>query len=128
MNEDYLIKHSVKAFEIVGPWKLRLTFEDRVEKEVDLKGIDFGFYAPLAELEYFNKVHLTDDLFTLEWPNGADFNPDTLYYWEERRAGWLEESRRWHEKQSHANSQLSEKSLAKEWLSPEEEEAWKHLQ
>jgi hypothetical protein len=32
------------------------------------------------------------------------------------------------DRESMANSLLSEESLAKEWLSPEEEEAWKHLQ
>ena len=32
------------------------------------------------------------------------------------------------ERESFENSLLSEESLAKEWLSPEEEEAWKHLQ
>ncbi len=30
--------------------------------------------------------------------------------------------------ESLENSILSEDSLAKEWVSPEEEEAWKHLQ
>ena len=32
------------------------------------------------------------------------------------------------DRESLENSLLSEESLAKEWLSPEEEEAWKHLQ
>jgi hypothetical protein len=32
------------------------------------------------------------------------------------------------DRESIENSLLSEESLAKEWLSPEEEEAWKHLQ
>lgn len=31
------------------------------------------------------------------------------------------------DRESMANSLLSEESLAKEWLSPEEEKAWKHL-
>lgn len=32
------------------------------------------------------------------------------------------------DRESLGNSLLSEESLAREWLSPDEEEAWKHLQ
>ena len=95
---SYLIQHSIKAFEIAGPWKLTLMFDDGVVKEVDLKGIDFGLYRALANLDYFNQVHLTDDCFTIEWPNGEDFNPDTLYYWDERCADWLKSAEEWHKR------------------------------
>ena len=126
--DEYLIKHPIKAFTISGPWKLSLTFDDGVVKEVDLKGIDFGLYQALADLNYFNQVHLTDDFFTIEWPNGEDFNPDSLYFWEERRPDWLKSAEEWHKRESLANAILSEDSLGKNWLRPEEEEAWKHLQ
>lgn len=41
------------------------------------------YYGPLRDLELFNQVRLDPDIHTLVWPNGADFDPATLYNWNE---------------------------------------------
>ena len=75
--------HSVKQVEVVGPHILRLTFEDGFCRDVDftpvLRGKRFG---PLRDPACFAQVRLNPDFETIEWPTGADFDPETLYNWD----------------------------------------------
>ncbi|HWF44981.1 MAG TPA: hypothetical protein VG537_10095 [Candidatus Kapabacteria bacterium] len=70
--------HAIRTVQVVGPHALRLTFEDGIIREVDLDGI-FGWelYRPLADPEFFKQVRLN-----------TDFDPETLYHWEEYRSAW----------------------------------------
>jgi hypothetical protein len=74
--------HRVTRFEIVGPYTLRVGFEDGTEQRINfrpvLQGIVFG---PLQDLSTFNAVVLDREISTLTWPNGADFDPATLHDW-----------------------------------------------
>jgi hypothetical protein len=65
----------------VGGHRLYLRFEDGVEGEVDLsKLVQFrGVFAPLSEVEEFEKVTVNPEIGTVCWPNGADLDPDVLY-------------------------------------------------
>ena len=38
----------------------------------------FAIVGPLKDLGVFNAVSLSDDAYTLVWPNGADFAPEFL--------------------------------------------------
>jgi len=40
-------------------------------------------YKPLKDPEFFKQVKLDDEVNTLVWPNGADFDPSMLYHWEQ---------------------------------------------
>jgi hypothetical protein len=81
--------HDIKAVEVIGPHALRLRFEDGVVREVDLSGITEGeMYGPLRDPEFFAQVRLNNEIETIEWPNGADFDPETLYHWEKYRSAW----------------------------------------
>lgn len=61
-----------------GDYKITLTFSDGVEKTVDLQGFRFtGIFAPLRNVEKFKQFHLSD--WTIEWDNGADIAPESLY-------------------------------------------------
>ena len=74
--------HRVESFEIVGPYKLRVRFEDHVEQTIDFQPVLAGeLYGPLRELEMFNRVEIDPEVHTLVWPNGADFDPATLHDW-----------------------------------------------
>lgn len=74
----------VTDFEIVGDYELRIVFNDGREHSIDFEPVLYGhYYAPLRDLELFNQVELDAEIHTLVWPNGADFDPATLYRWHE---------------------------------------------
>ena len=72
----------VASFQIVAPFALSVTFDDGFVREIDFQPILVGpLYGPLSELELFNQVELDPEVKTLVWPNGADFDPETLHNW-----------------------------------------------
>ena len=40
-------------------------------------------YSPLRNRELFEQVTVDQEVGTIVWPNGADFDPDMIYLWEE---------------------------------------------
>ncbi len=88
--------HRIKAFEIVGPYRLRIEFTDGVVRTIDFQPILEGeLYGPLREPGAFNAVSLDQEVHTLVWPNGADFDPATLHDWSEHEAEMVGMARRW---------------------------------
>lgn len=73
----------VVAVECLGGQRLRLTFDDGAEGEVDLaEHLEFrGVFEPLLEPGFFARVRVVADSGTIEWPNGADLDPLVLYSW-----------------------------------------------
>ncbi|MBE7528512.1 MAG: DUF2442 domain-containing protein [Chloroflexi bacterium] len=72
----------VTDFQIVGPFTLSVTFEDGVQHEINFEPVLHGYYyGPLRDQTLFNQVMLDAEIGTLVWPNGADFDPATLYNW-----------------------------------------------
>jgi hypothetical protein len=72
----------VKSFNIVGPYTLRVGFDDGLFREIDFSPILQGeLYGPLRDLRLFEQVVLDGEVHTLVWPNGADFDPQTLHDW-----------------------------------------------
>ncbi len=91
-----LIKHSVKSFEIVAPFTLKINFEDNTSRTINFEPITgYGMYRALRDPEFFNKVFISDGIPTLTWPNGADFNPDHLYNWPEYEKLYVKQVREW---------------------------------
>ncbi len=74
----------IKAVKVNKPYVLELTFNDGSSKLVDLEAVLYGaIFGPLQNQELFAQVRLNPEIETIEWPNGADFHPETLYRWEE---------------------------------------------
>jgi len=72
--------HYLTDAEYLDGYRLRLTFEDRKKKLVDLEQyLEGGVFEPLKNLEYFKLVTLNPDIDTVVWPNNADFSPDFPY-------------------------------------------------
>ena len=72
----------ITSFQIIGPYRLRVRFDDGVEREIDFEPVLQGYYLePLRDIDLFNQVRLDAEVHTLVWPNGADFDPATLYNW-----------------------------------------------
>ena len=74
--------YRVQAFQIIGPHLVKVKFNDRSEQTIDFKPVLAGeLYGPLRDLVLFNQVSIDPDAHTLVWPNGADFDPETLHDW-----------------------------------------------
>ena len=72
----------VRDFQIVGHHTLRIVFDDGSDRTIDFGPILAGeLFGPLQDLSLFNQVSIDPEVHTLVWPNGADFDPATLYDW-----------------------------------------------
>ncbi|HVF87875.1 MAG TPA: DUF2442 domain-containing protein [Pyrinomonadaceae bacterium] len=74
--------YRVEHFEIVSPYVLRVKFDDETEQTINFQPVLAGeLYGPLRDLTLFNQVKIDTEVYTLVWPNGADFDPATLHDW-----------------------------------------------
>lgn len=92
--------YRVVGFEIVGAYTLRVEFDDGTEQVIDFRPVLEGaLYRPLRDESLFNRVEIDPEVHTLVWPNGVDFDPETLHDWPryagemrrmaERWASWM---------------------------------------
>jgi hypothetical protein len=82
--------------EIVAPYRIRITFADRLVRTIDFRAVLEGdLYGPLRDLNQFNTVSIDPEVHTLVWQNGADFDPATLHDWPEHEAAMIALAKRW---------------------------------
>ncbi len=88
--------HEVTAFEVIGPYSLRLRFEDGLERTIDFSPVLAGeLFGPLRDHSLFRQVRLDAEAHTLVWPNGADFDPATLYDWPRYAEAFAAQAKQW---------------------------------
>jgi hypothetical protein len=88
--------HNIISVEVVAPYVLEITFDNRVTRRVDLKEMLHGeMYAPLRDPIFFKRVSVDPEVHTIVWPNGADFDPAILYNWEEQCEDMIALARTW---------------------------------
>lgn len=74
--------YRVVSFEIIGPYTLRVEFDDAEAQVIDFQSVLGGtLYGPLQDEGLLNQVEIDPEVHTLVWPNGADFDPATLHDW-----------------------------------------------
>ena len=74
-----MILHILEAH-IVGPYLLRLKFNDGTCKTVDVSSLLAGpVFEPLKDRAYFERMTVDPICKTVVWPNGADFAPEALH-------------------------------------------------
>lgn len=72
--------HDVTAVEVVGDFRLRLTFADGTLGHVDFtQRVWRGVMEPLGDPAYFARVRIDPEAGTIAWPNGVDMAPEPLY-------------------------------------------------
>ena len=86
----------VRNFQVVGPYTLRVTFDDGTEQVIDFQPVLAGeLFAPLRDLKLFNQVWIDPEVHTLVWPSGADFDPATLHNWPEHVEALAARAQKW---------------------------------
>lgn len=69
----------VTGVQPLGGYRLRLTFSDGAVGELDFGPELWGeMFAPLRDEGLFRQVRVDEGLGTITWPNGADFDPESL--------------------------------------------------
>lgn len=78
----------VENIEYVTDFCLRFFFEDGSTKEIDLDKYLHGpiFEAIRNDMQQFHAYQVAGG--TITWPNGADIDPDVLYY--DLTPAWME--------------------------------------
>jgi hypothetical protein len=88
--------YRVRAVEVLESYTLRVQFTDNTGQVINLKPVFAGeLYAPILDLQVFEKVTIDPEVKTLVWPNGADFDPATLHEWPEHKEAFAAYARHW---------------------------------
>ena len=88
--------YRVTSFQQVGPYSLRLHFNDGVARTVDFEPVLEGeLYGPLRDAAAFAQVTLDPEVYTVVWPGGAAVDPATLHDWPEHEAAFRAAAERW---------------------------------
>src|SRR5690348_16193302 len=88
--------YRVTAFKQEGLYTLRVRFDDNSEQVIDFSPVLAGeLYGPLRDPALFAHVRIDPEVHTLVWPNGADFDPESLHDWPRYRDAIVERARQW---------------------------------
>ena len=101
-----MTSHAVyKVVDVVvfEPYTVKIRFDDGVERVINLEDVLYGpVYGPLRDPQFFAQVYIDPEIHTLVWPNGADFDPETLHNWSEYEASMKAMAQRWAAKHKQA--------------------------
>ena len=102
MHMDHIV-YKIVDFDVIRPYMIHVKFDDGVESTVDLEGVLEGeVYSPLKDPRLFERVELDPEIHTLVWPNGADFDPETLHEWPKYAKSMRKMAKKWMEEKPMA--------------------------
>lgn len=88
--------YDIVEAEVLGPYRIRVVFDDGFAREVDLEPILYGQrFGPLRDPAFFAQMRLDPEVHTVVWPNDADFDPETLHNWDEYKDEFAASAREW---------------------------------
>lgn len=74
--------YQIIDFKIIDEYTLWIAFNDGSEQTVDFAPLLHGrLFGTLRDPDIFNQVTLDPIAKTISWPNGVDFDPETLRNW-----------------------------------------------
>jgi hypothetical protein len=77
MSDTSYYSHVAEAV-VIRPYVVEVTFDNGVRRRIDLESRLWGpVFEPLRDPNYFARMFVS--FGTIEWPNGADIAPETLY-------------------------------------------------
>jgi hypothetical protein len=95
----------VKSVELVRPFTLRVVFDDGFDRTIDFSGIFAGeLFEPLRDADFFGQFRLDPEAHTVVWPNGADFDPETLHNWPQYESAFREHAAAWAQRALRASA------------------------
>src|SRR5688572_2929378 len=95
----------VTAFKLLAPHTMWLQFDDGLERTIDFSQVLAGkMYGPLFDPDYFARARLDQEIHTIVWPNGADFDPETLYDWPSVEPAWRARALLWNQGRANASA------------------------
>ncbi|MDX6390105.1 MAG: hypothetical protein QOJ73_1168 [Streptosporangiaceae bacterium] len=73
--------HDVTEVQVLGHYRLRLTFSDGLVGDVDLSHLRSrsGVFESLRDPECFAQVRVDPEIGTITWPGGVGLAPEVLY-------------------------------------------------
>ncbi len=88
--------YKVTTFAILRDYLIRVQFDDGTHQDIDFEPVLQGeMWGPLRDLSLFNQVEIDPIAHTLSWPNGADFDPETLRNWPDYRDELIDRAQQW---------------------------------
>ncbi len=88
--------YEVVDYELMDGYRINITFDDGKSQTIDFKPVLYGeMWGPLQELTLFRQVEINPIARTLTWPNGADFDPETLHNWNEYSESLAARAKAW---------------------------------
>jgi len=74
--------YRIVDFKHIEAFTFWIRFDDGQEQTIDFMPVLKGaLYRPLQDEAVFRQVEIDPERHTLVWPNGADFDPETLHDW-----------------------------------------------
>jgi hypothetical protein len=88
--------YQVTDFKIIKSYLLEVNFNDGTQQIIDFEPVLFGeIWGPLRDETFFNQVTIDPVAKTLVWPNGADFDPETLRNWPDYADALANRAKEW---------------------------------
>ncbi len=105
-GNNNMLQHALPKItqaKLLGAYTLKITFDDGLVRVIDFVDILQGpIYEPLQDTHLFAQVQIDPETHTLVWPNGADFDPETLYNWPDYVDSLKAMAKRWAQRQKQA--------------------------
>lgn len=74
--------YKVVEYKLLDRYIIWVKFDDATEQTINFEPVLYGeMWGALRDWEFFKRVAIDPIAHTLSWPNGADFDPETLRNW-----------------------------------------------
>lgn len=88
--------YKITSFHFKENYRIEFLFDDGTAKVIDFLPVLYGeMYGPLKNTELFRLAKLDEEVHTIVWPNGADFEPSLLYNWERHLKELAARAKQW---------------------------------
>lgn len=74
--------YKVIDYKVLEGYTIWVSFDDGSEQTINFEPVLYGeMWGVLRDVGFFQQVTIDPIARTLSWPNGADFDPETLRNW-----------------------------------------------